>query len=63
MVGLWRVPLRVLQNLDCCKVGRDERAFRRARETMFALPIVETPLGEELFSEAVSLYPPRAALD
>ena len=35
---------------------RDERAFRRAREAMFSLPIVESPLGNDVFSEAVDLY-------
>lgn len=38
---------------------RDERAFRIAREAMFALPIVESPLRRELVEEAVVLY--RAA--
>jgi hypothetical protein len=35
---------------------RDERAYRRAREAMFSLPIVESPLGEDVFSDAVDLY-------
>jgi hypothetical protein len=34
----------------------DERAFRVAREAMLALPIVESPLGVEVFEEAVALY-------
>lgn len=34
----------------------DERAYRRAREAMFSLPIVESPLAEGVFSEAVDLY-------
>ena len=38
---------------------RDERAYRLAREAMFSLPIVESPLGEDVFSDAVDLY--RAA--
>jgi hypothetical protein len=38
---------------------RDERAFRTAREAMLALPIVESPMGQPVFEEAVSLY--RAA--
>jgi hypothetical protein len=38
---------------------RDELAFRKAREAMRALPIVESPLGRGLFEEAVGLY--RAA--
>ena len=35
---------------------RDEGAFRRAREAMLSLPIVEAPLGEAAFLEAVALY-------
>ena len=35
---------------------RDETAFRNAREAMLALPIVESPLGQTVFEEAVSLY-------
>ena len=35
---------------------RDERAYRRAREAMFGLPIVESPLAQEVFSEAIALY-------
>ena len=35
---------------------RDERAFRLARESMFALPIVESPLGRDVVEEAVELY-------
>jgi hypothetical protein len=35
---------------------RDEGAFRRARESMFSLPIVESPLAEEVFSHAVNLH-------
>jgi predicted nucleic acid-binding protein len=38
---------------------RNEGAFRTAREAMLALPIVESPLGQPVFEEAVSLY--RAA--
>lgn len=38
---------------------RDERAFRIAREALFALPIVESPLRSGVFEEAVDLY--RAA--
>jgi predicted nucleic acid-binding protein len=34
----------------------DERAYRRAREAMFSLPLVESPLGAGVFSEAVDLY-------
>lgn len=34
----------------------DERAFRLARESMFALPIVESPLRSEVFEEAAQLY-------
>jgi len=35
---------------------RDERAFRLAHESMFAFPIVESPLGRQVFEEAVRLY-------
>lgn len=35
---------------------RDEGTFRRAREAMLALPIAESPLAEDRFSEAVDLY-------
>ena len=35
---------------------RDERAYRKAREAMFALPLVESPLGEHVVLEAVALY-------
>jgi predicted nucleic acid-binding protein len=35
---------------------RDEAAFRQAREAMFALPIVESPLKQEVFEEAAQLY-------
>jgi predicted nucleic acid-binding protein len=38
---------------------RDEPAFRIARDAMLALPIVESPLRQEVFEEAVHLY--RAA--
>lgn len=35
---------------------RDEAAYRRASEAMFALPIVESPLGEDVVRDAVGLY-------
>jgi predicted nucleic acid-binding protein len=38
---------------------RDEAPFRRAREAMLAMQIVEAPLGVELVLEAAQLY--RAA--
>ena len=38
---------------------RDEPAFRLAREAMLALPLVESPLGADVFEEAIALY--RAA--
>ena len=38
---------------------RDERAFRLARDAMFAFPIVESPLRSDIFEEAIQLY--RAA--
>lgn len=35
---------------------RDEQAYRRAREAMRSLPIVESPLAQVVFEEAVDLY-------
>jgi predicted nucleic acid-binding protein len=35
---------------------RDERAFLLARESMHALPIVESPLTRAVFDEAIDLY-------
>ncbi len=35
---------------------RDENAFRVARDAMKALPAVESPLGLDVFGEAVDLY-------
>ncbi|HSL23630.1 MAG TPA: PIN domain-containing protein [Vicinamibacterales bacterium] len=35
---------------------RDERAFQTAREAMYALPLVESPLRASVFDEAVDLY-------
>jgi hypothetical protein len=35
---------------------RDERAFRVAREAMLALPIVESPMRQSVFEDAVFLY-------
>jgi predicted nucleic acid-binding protein len=35
---------------------RDERAFRKAREAMLALPMVGAPIGPEPVLEAVNLY-------
>lgn len=35
---------------------RDENAFRLARESMHAIPIVESPLGIDVFGEAIDLY-------
>lgn len=34
----------------------DEAAFRKAREAMLALPVVESPLTLSVFEEAVDLY-------
>lgn len=44
------VVQEVLQGID------DERAFQVAREALYALPIVEAPLTQGVFDEAVSLY-------
>ena len=38
---------------------REERAFRIARESLFAFPVVESPLSAEVYERAVELY--RAA--
>ena len=38
---------------------RDEGAFRLAREAMFALPVIESPLSSAVFEVAVDIY--RAA--
>jgi predicted nucleic acid-binding protein len=35
---------------------RDDRAFRRARDAMLALPIVESALRSIVFEQAVDLY-------
>lgn len=35
---------------------RDQDAFRHAREAMLALPIVESPLSLEVFTQAADLY-------
>jgi predicted nucleic acid-binding protein len=35
---------------------RDERAFRLARDAMYAFPMVESPLGQAVVDEAVDLY-------
>ena len=35
---------------------REEQAFRVARDAMFALPVVESPLRPEVFEEAAQLY-------
>jgi predicted nucleic acid-binding protein len=34
----------------------DERAFKQARESMLALPVVESPLQEAIFVDAAQLY-------
>ena len=44
------VVREVLQGID------DEVKFRTARSAMWALPIVEAPLGSEVIDEAVDLY-------
>lgn len=35
---------------------RDEGSFRIARDAMRAFPVVESPLGEDVFLEAIALY-------
>ena len=49
----------------------DDRAFRTAGEAMRALPIVESPMGSEVYESAVTLYrtarraglTPRSSID
>jgi hypothetical protein len=67
-----RAPLRIEKIVDfdqivtCLPVIQevlqgfgDEQAFRIAREAMFALPVVESPLSRAVFEDAIGLY--RAA--
>ena len=35
---------------------KDESAFRTAREAMWSFPLVESPLGADVFEEAAALY-------
>ena len=35
---------------------REENAYRRARDAMLSFPIVESPLGSDVFLDAVGLY-------
>jgi hypothetical protein len=35
---------------------RDERAFRLSRESMYSLPVVESPLAQGVFDEAIAIY-------
>jgi predicted nucleic acid-binding protein len=35
---------------------RDEEAFRIAKDAMFAFPIVESPLTQQVYFEAIQLY-------
>jgi predicted nucleic acid-binding protein len=35
---------------------RDEGPFRRARESMFALPMIESPITAPVFLQAIDLY-------
>lgn len=35
---------------------RDESAFRIAKEAMFSFPVVESPLTQQVYFEAVQLY-------
>ena len=44
------VVQEILQGVD------DEAAFRRVRRSMLALPVVESPLGQDVFLEAAELY-------
>jgi hypothetical protein len=44
------VVQEILQGVD------DERAFQVAREALYALPMVEAPLGRDIVDEAVALF-------
>jgi hypothetical protein len=44
------VVQEVLQGFD------DETAFRRASTAMWALPVVESPLGDDVIRQAIDLY-------
>lgn len=35
---------------------RDESAYRKARAAMYALPIVDAPLQQEVFDVAIDMY-------
>jgi predicted nucleic acid-binding protein len=48
------ICLPILQEL--LQGFRDERAFRIARESLTALPTIESPLRQEVFEEAANLY-------
>ncbi len=48
------VCLPVLQ--ETLQGFRDESAFRIAREALFALPIVESPMRRQVVEDAVGLY-------
>lgn len=50
VVTCWPVIQEVLQGFD------DQRVFHIAREAMLALPIVESPLTDEVFEVAIDLY-------
>ena len=62
-----RIDLRSIVDLDevvtCLPVlqevlqgFREQAAFTLARESMLALPMVEAPLGQEVFEDAVGLF-------
>jgi predicted nucleic acid-binding protein len=50
VVTAWPIVQEVLQGFI------DEAPFRTAREAMLSMPIVESPMTEELFLEAAHLY-------
>ncbi|MBI3607831.1 MAG: PIN domain-containing protein [Nitrospirae bacterium] len=68
-IELFRRPSRIapeafpLDDVTCLPIVqevlqgfRDEHAFRIAREAMFALPIVQSPMERPVFEDAVQLY-------
>src|SRR6185436_13747667 len=65
-VSSWNYSLSRMRLLTCLPVIQevlqgflDERAYRLARNSVFAFPIIESPLKSEVFEEAAQLY--RAA--
>jgi len=56
VVGLDEVVICLPVLQEVLQGFRDERAYRMARESLLALPLVESPLTTPVFEEAVQLY-------